>query len=149
MADLTIFYVADIHGSDVCFRKWLNAAGFYGADVLVIGGDLTGKVLLPIYPAGVPSSGWTTTWKDREDRLETRQELDDLIRMARNEGTYGYLTSREEVLEIQASAERERTVFSRLKVEALEGWLALADERLAGRPVQAFIMPGNDDPPEI
>ena len=50
-AERTIFYVADIHGSDVCFRKWLNAGRFYGADVLVIGGDLTGKVLLPIYPA--------------------------------------------------------------------------------------------------
>ena len=34
MADLTIFYVADIHGSDVCFRKWLNAAAFYGAGYL-------------------------------------------------------------------------------------------------------------------
>jgi Icc-related predicted phosphoesterase len=149
MAELTIFYVADIHGSDVCFRKWLNAAGFYGADVLVIGGDLTGKVLLPIYPVDGPGSGWTTTWKEREQRLETRHEVDELVRAARNEGTYGYLTTREEVAEIRASVERERAVFSRLKLAALEGWLALAAERLAGRPVQAFIMPGNDDPPEI
>ena len=72
MADLTIFYVADIHGSEVCFRKWLNAAGFYGADVLVIGGDLTGKTLLPIYPAGGSVEGWRATWKEREQRLETQ-----------------------------------------------------------------------------
>ena len=65
MADLTIFYVADIHGSDICFRKWLNAAGFYGADVLIIGGDLTGKVLLPIYPASGAAEAWTATWKMR------------------------------------------------------------------------------------
>src|SRR3954469_25492422 len=71
MADLTIFYVADIHGSDVCFRKWLNAAAFYGADVLIIGGDFTGKVLLPIYPATGNGVGWTATWKNREHRLET------------------------------------------------------------------------------
>jgi uncharacterized protein len=57
VSDLTIFYVADIHGSDVCFRKWLNAAGFYGADVLIIGGDLTGKILLPIYPAVATGRG--------------------------------------------------------------------------------------------
>ncbi len=147
--DLTIFYVADIHGSDVCFRKWLNAAGFYGADVLIIGGDLTGKVLLPIYPAVGNAHGWVTTWKDREQRLETRREVEELIRTARNEGTYGFVTTTEEVVEIRSSIEREREVFRRLKVAALEEWLALADERLAGRRTRAFIMPGNDDPPEI
>ena len=149
MADLTIFYVADIHGSDVCFRKWLNAAGFYGADVLIIGGDLTGKALLPIYPAAGNAHGWTATWKDREQRLETRREVDAVIRAAADEGTYGFLTTTEEVTEIRSSIELERAVFGRLKLAALEGWLALADERLAGRRTQAFIMPGNDDPPEI
>jgi len=149
MADLTIFYVADIHGSDVCFRKWLNAAAFYGADVLIIGGDLTGKVLLPIYPAVGTAGAWTATWRDREHRLETRREVDDLIRAARDEGAYGFVTTVDEVSEIRASIELERAVFARLKVEALEGWMALADDRLAGRLVQAFIMPGNDDPPEV
>jgi Icc-related predicted phosphoesterase len=149
MADLTIFYVADIHGSDVCFRKWLNAAGFYGADILIIGGDLTGKVLLPIYPAPGIAEGWTTTWKGRDLRLDTRREVDELVRTARNEGTYGYLTTIEEVDEIRSSIERERAVFGRLKVTALEEWMTLAEGRLAGRRVQAYIMPGNDDPPEI
>ena len=149
MADLTIFYVADIHGSDVCFRKWLNAAGFYGADVLIIGGDLTGKVLLPIYPAGGRSQAWTATWKHRVHRLETRAEVDELIRLARTEGAYGYVTTADEIAEIGGSIERERAVFGRLKLEALEGWLALADERLADRRTRAFLMAGNDDPPEI
>src|SRR6476659_7351249 len=149
MADLTIFYVADIHGSDVCFRKWLNAAGFYGADILVIGGDLTGKTLLPIYPAGGPIGGWTAIWKEREQRLETQGAVDDLVRAARNEGVYGFITTVDEVAEIRGSIEREREVFARLKVAALEGWLTLADERLAGRTTQAYVMPGNDDPPKI
>ena len=149
MTELTIFYVADIHGSDVCFRKWLNAAAFYGADVLVIGGDLTGKVLLPIYPAVGNGEAWVATWKEREHRLETRAEVDELIRTARGDGAYGFVTTREEVAEIRGSIEREREVFRRLKLEALEGWLALADERLAGRPVQAYVMAGNDDPPEM
>lgn len=149
MTELTIFYVADIHGSDVCFRKWLNAAAFYGADVLVIGGDLTGKVLLPIYPAIGNGQGWIATWKEREHRLETQAEVDELIRTARADGAYGFVTTRDEVAEIRGSIEREREVFRRLKLEAMEGWLALADERLAGRPVQAYVMAGNDDPPEL
>jgi len=149
MAELTIFYVADIHGSDVCFRKWLNAAAFYGADVLIVGGDLTGKVLLPIYPVVGNGEGWTTTWKDREHRLETRHEVDELIRLARMEGAYGFVTTHDEIAEIQSSIAREREVFRRLKTAALEEWLALADERLASRRVQAYVMPGNDDPAEI
>jgi len=149
VADLTIFYVADIHGSDVCFRKWLNAAGFYGADVLIIGGDLTGKILLPIYPASGRTEGWTATWKDRVHRLETRAEVDELIRLARTEGAYGFVTTADEVAEIGGSLERERAVFGRLKLEALEAWLALADERLADRRTRAYLMAGNDDPPEI
>jgi Icc-related predicted phosphoesterase len=149
VADLTIFYVADIHGSDVCFRKWLNAAGFYGADVLIIGGDLTGKILLPIYKASSHREAWTATWKDRVHRLETRAEVDELIRLARAEGAYGFVTTADEIADIGGSIERERAVFGRLKLEALEGWLALADERLADRRTRAFLMAGNDDPPEI
>jgi Icc-related predicted phosphoesterase len=149
VGDLTIFYVADIHGSDVCFRKWLNAAGFYGADVLIIGGDLTGKVLLPIYPAVGPGEGWTATWKDRVHRLETRAEVEALIATARGVGAYGFVTTAEEVAEIGRSVDREREIFGRLKLAALEGWLGLADERLTGRRTRAFLMPGNDDPPVI
>src|SRR5438132_102295 len=40
-----LFYASDIHGSEKCFLKFVNAARFYRADVLVLGGDLTGKVI--------------------------------------------------------------------------------------------------------
>ena len=148
-AELTIFYVADIHGSDVCFRKWLNAGRFYGADVLVIGGDLTGKILLPIYPAAGGNGSWTATWHGRPVRLETRSEVDSLIRSARDEGTYGYVTTIDEVAAIQASPDLERSTFSRLKVDALADWIRLADQRLADGTLRAVVMAGNDDPPEI
>ena len=146
--DLTIFHVADIHGSDLCFRKWLKAGRFYGADVLIIGGDLTGKVLLPIYPRA-SKGGWTATWKGRPVVLETQGEVDELVASARNEGAYGYLTTPEEIAEIRASAALERRVFTRLKLEALRAWVRLADERLKGGHVRALVMAGNDDPPEI
>ncbi len=147
--DVTLFHVADIHGSDVCFRKWLNAGRFYGADVLVIGGDLTGKILLPIYPAPGAAGGWLTTWKERPQRLETRREVDELIAAARNEGTYAFVSDPDEVAEISSSLELERATFTRLKLAALEGWIRLADERLLDSGIRALVMPGNDDPPEI
>jgi Icc-related predicted phosphoesterase len=149
-AERTLFYVADIHGSDLCFRKWLNAGRFYGADVLIIGGDLTGKILVPVYPAsGNGSGGWTATWKGRPVQLETRAEIDRFSQAARDEGAYAYLTTPEEIADIRASPDREREVFTRLKLAALETWISLADERLAGGAVRALVMAGNDDPPEI
>lgn len=148
-AERTIFYVADIHGSDLCFRKWLNAARFYGADVLIVGGDLTGKILLPIYPAGGIHSGWTATWGGRQVRLETRAEVEELIRTARREGAYGYVTTVDEVAAIRASPTLERETFTRLKLDALGDWIRLADQRLADGTVRALVMAGNDDPPEI
>ncbi len=46
--ELTIFFATDVHGSSVCFKKFVGAAKFYGADVLVLGGDVTGKMVVPI-----------------------------------------------------------------------------------------------------
>ena len=37
---VTLFFATDLHGSEVCFRKFVNAARFYNADVLVLGGDI-------------------------------------------------------------------------------------------------------------
>jgi uncharacterized protein len=36
---LRIFFGSDIHGSVKCFRKLVNAGKFYGADLLIMGGD--------------------------------------------------------------------------------------------------------------
>src|SRR6266568_2674048 len=44
----TIFFATDIHGSERCFIKFINAAKFYQADVLILGGDITGKAMVPI-----------------------------------------------------------------------------------------------------
>jgi len=49
---MKMFFASDIHGSEICWRKFLNAAAFYKADMVVLGGDVTGKVMVPIvaYP---------------------------------------------------------------------------------------------------
>src|ERR1700737_5624964 len=45
---MRVFYATDLHGSEVCWRKFLNAAKFYDADVLICGGDMTGKAMIPL-----------------------------------------------------------------------------------------------------
>ena len=44
----TVFFATDVHGSEVCFREIVAAANFYGADLLVLGGDVTGKLVVPV-----------------------------------------------------------------------------------------------------
>ncbi len=147
MSEVTIFYAADLHGSDVCFKKWLKTGDFYGADVAVIGGDLTGKVLVPIYPA--VGGRRVATWHGRAQELETDAEVAGFAKRARAAGSYAFETTPEEIAEIQGSIELERKVFARLKIAALEEWVAWADERLASSDTRALVMPGNDDPPDI
>jgi uncharacterized protein len=147
--DLTLYYAADLHGSDMCFKKWLKAGQFYGADIVIIGGDLTGKVLVPIIPAGDGSGRWSATWDGRPVKLETRGEVEAFTRTVRERGAYGFETTVDEVEAIRGSPDLERAVFARLKVAAIEEWVELADERLAVGGPRAIVMPGNDDPEEI
>ena len=49
-----IFFVTDLHGSEICWKKFLNAGSFYGADVVILGGDVTGKAMVPIVQPRVP-----------------------------------------------------------------------------------------------
>ena len=44
----TLFFATDVHGSDICWKKFINAAKFYGADIIILGGDMTGKAIVPI-----------------------------------------------------------------------------------------------------
>ena len=70
---MRIFFATDIHGSEVCWRKFLNSAAFYKADLVVLGGDVTGKAMVPI----VAHQGyWQVTLRGETLRLDTKDELD-------------------------------------------------------------------------
>ncbi|HXW43204.1 MAG TPA: hypothetical protein VEL03_00345, partial [Streptosporangiaceae bacterium] len=91
---MKIFFATDIHGSEVCWRKFLNSAAFYKADLVVLGGDVTGKAMVPVttYPGY-----WQLTWRGATMRLESKQELDDAMARIRNSGFYPALVSPEEL----------------------------------------------------
>ena len=54
-AALRLYYASDIHGTEVLWLKFLNAPKHYKARVLVMGGDVTGKMVIPLVedPPGV------------------------------------------------------------------------------------------------
>ena len=51
-AEVRLYFATDVHGAEGCWRRFLNCSRFYGADVLVLGGDLTGKAVIPIISVG-------------------------------------------------------------------------------------------------
>jgi Icc-related predicted phosphoesterase len=142
---VTVFYASDIHGADVVWRKFLNAAKFYGADVLIMGGDVTGKAVVPVVRRGDGFVARQVTG----DRVVGQDELPDLESKIRDMGFYPSVMSEEEVEATHADDTAIRALFHRLMAESIERWLALAEERLAGTGIRLYLMTGNDDPPHL
>ncbi len=146
MADCLLFFATDVHGSERCFRKWINAAEAYGADTLVMGGDITGKVIVPVHRS---NGGYTARWRDRGHRLDGRRELEEFERRVADAGGYMWMSEPDEAEETLGDDEATEALFARLAAERVAHWVALADERLGRRGTRAFIIAGNDDPPDV
>lgn len=139
---LKLFFATDVHGSETTFRKWLNAAQHYGADVLLMGGDLTGKMLVPIVEE--VDGSFTARYEGGQVRVDDERALAELERNLRQRGYYTQRMTPEEKARYQ-TAEQVEELFKDHMAEVLEGWVALADERLDPGKTPAIWMPGNDD----
>jgi len=137
-----LFFVTDIHASDRCFRKFLNAAKFYHADCLVLGGDITGKVLIPIVEE---NDGTYTLRLFEKDKTVKKDQLQDTQKALLDAGQYSFVTGPKELEEIQADKEKEGRVFNEVMASVLKSWIELAKERLKDTDVKCYISPGNDD----
>jgi len=141
-----IYFITDVHGSSKCFRKFLNAAKFYKADVLILGGDITGKVMTPI----VESEGrFSCSYQGAELLLTSREEVEEFRKKAAESGTYTHMVSPQEFKELEADPGKVKDLFKQLMVERVRDWMALAEERLGKTSVKCYISPGNDDIFEI
>ena len=141
-----IFFTTDIHGSDVCWRKFLNAGTFHKADVLVMGGDMTGKAMVPITGSG---SSWRLTLQEQEHRLDGEDALAAMEKRIRDRGYYPIRLSPEEMADWQAHPEKVEERFKREMLDQVQRWMDLADERLAGKNIRCIVSPANDDMFEI
>lgn len=141
-----IFFCSDIHGSERCFRKFLNAARHYAVDTLILGGDVTGKAIVPM----VETVGGRYRYTFLGRPCETDADgLNAAVKEIKDAGMYPYPASPEEVAVLERDPDALRATWTRVVVESVEGWLRLAEERLAGSGVRVFISPGNDDEPAV
>jgi Icc-related predicted phosphoesterase len=141
-----LFFATDIHGSETCFRKFLNAGLAYKADVLIMGGDMTGKMLVPLIAQ--KGGKFDFQWLGAAYSL-SEVDLPDYEKQIRMSGCYPYRTTPEEMGELEKDPLKLKRLFAKTMRDTVAQWLALAEERLARTGTECYITPGNDDVMEI
>jgi Icc-related predicted phosphoesterase len=138
-----LFFATDVHGSERCFRKFLNAGIAYRPDVMVLGGDIAGKAVQAIEELG--GGRYTTTFRGHTYAIDTGEELERVSRLISDLGYYPWVCAPGELAARVEDGSVEELLASLMR-KRLEDWMALAAERLK---VPAFWMLGNDDPPAL
>src|SRR5258708_15534851 len=82
---MKIFFAPDVHGSEICWKKFLNSAAFYKADLVVLGGDVTGKAMVPITAY---NGYWQVTLRGETQRPDSKAGLDEVMTKIRKNGVY-------------------------------------------------------------
>ena len=138
-----IFFVTDIHGSDRCFRKFINAAKFYKAESLVLGGDITGKVMIPVVDQG--NGRWVADYLGERKEFNKEEKIVEFGKNLAEGGVYTITLTKSEYDEMQSKKDRIDEAFFRSMRSSLERWLNLASERLKDSGATCYISVGNDD----
>lgn len=138
-----IFFVTDVHGSERCFRKFINAAKFYKAQSLVLGGDITGKMMIPIVNQG--DGKWVADYLGETKEFNKEEKVAEFGKNLAEGGIYTITLTRSEYDEMQAKKERVDEAFSETIRSSLERWLELASVRLKETGAKCYISVGNDD----
>jgi Icc-related predicted phosphoesterase len=145
-AALRVFFATDIHGSETCWRKFLHAAEFYGVDVLVLGGDMTGKGMVAI--VAHPDGRYTLDLQGERHEADSAEALRRCQALVRERGLYPFVATPEELAELREDDAALDALFARQIRETVERWVTIAEERL-DPGVRCFVCPGNDDDRDI
>jgi len=137
------FFATDLHGSDVCFRKFMNAPRYYQTDTLILGGDLTGKFVTPIIKRN--DGSYELEYLGKKTVATNEEELAPYEKKLANMGAYYFRTTQSEVDEIRADPVKVKERFNRLMADRLTAWVRMADEVAKTTGVRIYMTGGNDD----
>jgi uncharacterized protein len=139
----TIFFATDVHGSEICWKKFINAAKFYDAEVIVLGGDMTGKAIVPIIHQG--GDLYKAVLLEQESMLRGEDEVCVMEKAIKSRGYYPYRTTPDEIDALNEDPALVDDIFHREVLQTAEQWMAYADEKLEGTGIRCYVAPGNDD----
>ena len=140
---LVIFFASDLHGSTVCFRKFVNGAKFYDANCLVMGGDLTGKAVMPV--AKQSDGSYLAHDVGQEVRLTTQREVEEYCKLIANKGFYPAVMNEEEFRSLVSDEKARHGLFKRLVCDRVAEWCDYATHKLKDSGIPLITAPGNDD----
>jgi len=144
---MRLFFVTDLHGSELCFRKFISAISIYNADAAIFLGDLAGKMVVPIFDNG--NGTYDVNFLAQDIHLNNKTELDQQLAKINNIGFYPFMTDKKEADHLRSNQNEVMTIFHRLINERMQHWIELADEKLKDSKAKIFMAPGNDDPMEM
>ena len=147
MPGVKIFFVTDLHGSEICWKKFMNAGAFYQADVVILGGDVTGKAMVPIVQRS--NGSWEASLQGFLEKLETEAEVVEFEHRVMDRGYYPIRVSEEEYRALQEDEDLVDKRFKAVMLEGTERWIAMAEDKLAGTGIRVIACPANDDMFEI
>ena len=147
MRPIRLFFVTDLHGSELCFRKFISAISIYNADAAIALGDLAGKMVVPVFDNG--NGTYDVNFLAQDIHLNNKTELDQQLAKINNIGFYPYMTDKKEADHLRSNQSEVMTIFHRLINERMQHWIELADEKLRDSKAKIFMAPGNDDPMEM
>jgi uncharacterized protein len=140
-----IFFATDLHGSEMCWRKFLNAAKFYDVDVLICGGDMTGKAIVPI----VEEDGGFSFSMAGQAQTVNPDGVGDVEAQIRRKGYYPLRVTPERLAELDGDAGKRTQTFQQVMLDGVQRWMDMAKDKLGGSGVRLFVCPGNDDEMEV
>lgn len=143
----TLFFATDLHGSERTFRKFVNAGKFYQAQVLVMGGDVIGKMLIPIIREG--NGRYRATLQGNVEHIESEAGLKNLLERIGTLGFYAQVMEEDEFHNLRADPTKVEALFHALARKRLEAWVDLAETRLSGTGIKCYVTGGNDDYPDV
>src|SRR2546428_3356048 len=137
---------ADLHGSELTFRKFLAAAPFSDVDALLIGGDLTAKSIPPIV-------------EQRDGRYQTRlaggardnlteAELAPIEKAIADSGPYPVRMTEDEYARFRANPDKIESLFTDRMIDQIRRWTEIAEKHLAPLGIPLYWIGGNDDKSE-
>jgi Icc-related predicted phosphoesterase len=140
---LRILYASDFHGSNAFFRKFLSAALQYQANVIITGGDLTGKAMVPIIHQG--GGKYIGHLFGRKEQPSNPDELEKLKRTISNVGFYPVVLEQDEATVLETNHDALAKRFEEEMCRRIREWLELYVDKLGDKDIPLYFLPGNDD----
>ena len=147
LAGIRVFFATDIHGSESCFRKFVHAAKMYKCQIIIMGGDLTGKKIVPFVKQ--PDASYVLEWLGQHYNVNSGEDLERLKTGVRSVGSYPLEMTENEKAELVSDSSKFDTLFERIMQESVRSWIGYAEEKLRETDARCFIQPGNDDSSSI